>query len=174
MTDFNIYTAMAEGTPYKSFIKTTLGKVYVTTLSEVDEKTTKGVILKGNPKKKEDSCIIDLWTEKQYQVFKRLNSLHIKNGLIIEYTRPVEAVEVKQERTIAEWSDQEIFDDLIRAKFPVFVKTLSGIDQIHVLYRILNIATDEGANAKTVERIKARISEVQGTPYEETQLESEE
>lgn len=169
MTDQNIVDIMASGKPYKSFIKTIFGKVRVITLDEFDTtgRTIREVLLKGSPKKKDEDCIIDLWTERQYLAFKRYNAIHIQKGNIIEYTRPVEAIEEKHERTIAEWSDEELLTNVLKTHFQTFQKVLNSIDLVSVLYRLLSVAQENELSGKLIERVKARISEVQGTPYEE-------
>lgn len=174
--EVNIFTLMATGQPYKSFIKTIVGKVSVTTLNEVDEKSLRVAILKGSPKKHGDDAIIDLWSEKQYQLFKKLNSFHIQSGTIKEYVRPTEQIEGNKERSIAEWTDDEIFKNILSAKFQTFQAAINGIDQVPLLYRLYTIANDRGMKVSTVKRLVARISEVQGMEFipEDSEFDEEE
>lgn len=162
--DVTSYLAMAEGKPYKSFIKTINGKVYVTTLSISDETKTEGVILKGNQRKHEDSAIIDLWNEKQYQVFRKLNAVHIKNGMIVEYVRPDKTEEVR-ERTMAEWSDEELFTKVLKTQFQSFLKIINTCDNPVLLTRIYTLGVEKEISSKFTDRIVSRISEVQGFEF---------
>lgn len=164
MNDVSTYLALAEGKPYKSFIKTINGKVYVTTLDIANETQTVGVILKGNQRAHEDSAIIDLWTEKQYQVFKRLNTNHIKSGTIVEFTRKSEQEEVAREIPMVEWSDEDLLSKVLKQKFLQFQTIIAKADSVVLLHRLLQIAKDNELTSKLTERIIARISELQGTP----------
>jgi hypothetical protein len=165
LDEINLFTRMAEGTPFKSYRKTIPAKVRVVIVNPIDETKTAEVILKGNHKKIEDSCVVDLWSAKQYQMFKLLNAYHIKEGTIVEYERPTQKVEEKQERTIAEFSDEELLTNVLKAHFQTFQKTLNSIEQLPVLIRLYDVGVENNVTMKIMERVKARISEVQGSEY---------
>jgi hypothetical protein len=163
MENVNVYVAMAEGKPYKSFIKTIYGKVHLVVLSLADETKTVNQILYGNPKDAPDSCIFDVWSEKQYQVFRRLNESHIKAGRIIEYTRKDN--KVQEERTIPEWSDEELNKNILSVPFMKASKIINGLDEIAVVFRLQKLATDLDKPARLVDLITARLAELQGEEY---------
>lgn len=169
MDKVNIYVAMAEGKPYKSFIKTIFGKVYVTVLSVEDETKAVGHILYGNPKSKEDSCIWDVWSEKQYQVFKRLNAEHLKRGAIVEYTRPSEDIEETKERSIVEYSDEELLKEVLSVPYMKFQKLVNSMDQLALVYRLHQLATDNDKPGRYVELLSSKLAELQ----KETQFKQE-
>lgn len=147
------------GTPYKSYIKTILGKVFVTALDPVTGEKT-GVLLKGDPSKKADEAIVDTWDEKSDLYFRRANKRHFTTGMIREFTRTV----VEEERQIEQYSDEELAE-IINSKFLAFKATLDKTESIAVLYRMEKVASDLEKSDKILEVIRKRISEVQLQEY---------
>jgi hypothetical protein len=64
MDNKDIYSAMQQEKPYKSYIKTVISRVYVNILDPFDESPS-GVLLFGDHRRGEESGIVDAWNEKQ-------------------------------------------------------------------------------------------------------------
>jgi len=156
-----IYSAMQEGMPIKSYIKTILGKVYVTVLNPFSDQP-EGLLLEGDPKKPDDKAILDVWSTKQDVFLKNMNRSHFNNGIIKEYVRSTEP----RERTIEEATDPEL-TEIVNMKFLGLQNKLNKITSTVVLFRILGLARDNEKSDKIIKAIEARISEVQSSTTEE-------
>ncbi len=154
-----INSAVYGGTPLRSYIKTILGKVYVTVLDEL-EGIPEGLILEGDPRKNEESCIIDVWTEEEDYYFRKKNKKHLETGTIISYVRK----EIERERTIEEFTDAEL-GAIVKDKFFSLLTALNSTESIATLFRMKNIAQDLERSDKIIKAIEARISEVQAQEY---------
>ncbi len=157
MTQINteLITAMNSGKPVRSYIKTILGKVFVTVWDPFTNTPT-GLILSGDPKKREESSIIDMFTELQDSFFRRMNRRQLETGVVIPYTR----VEEAKERTIEESTDEEL-ETLVNQKFLALQSTLNKVNSEPVLFRMLQIARDLEKSEKIIRAIEARLSEIQ-------------
>lgn len=164
-----VFSAMEADTPYASYIKTILGQVAVTVWDSTLDRPVE-IILKGNPKKKEEGCIVKTWNVKEDSVFKRLNIRHFKSGTIIPYLVPANAV---QEKTIEQSTDDEL-KKIINSKFMALVNKLNEIDSVAVLFRMRGLAEEMEKSTKITDVIEKRISEVQLAPYTKPAAEQEE
>jgi hypothetical protein len=152
-----IYSAMIGGRPYRTYAKTILGRVYVTTLGMLTgTPTPEGVILSGDPRKKEPETMIDVWSEQEDYFFKKMNRRHFDQGILIEYQR----VETPRERTIEEFSDEEL-KVLINKPFLALQHTLNKTTSVATLFRIQSIASELEKSEKVMRAIESRLSEVQ-------------
>src|SRR3990167_5569031 len=105
LTPQAVFSAMQTGQPYKSYIKTILGKLYLHVFDPFKNEAI-GLILSGNPRNKNnESCIIDTWSEMDDSFLHRMNPKHFAQGTLLEHTR---SGTVKVERTIQEFSDEEL------------------------------------------------------------------
>lgn len=156
--DVNILqSVLLGGKPYKSYIKTILGKVFLQVWDSYTKQPV-GVLLQGDPRKKEDSCIIDIWNEEEDIFFKRSNKRQFEVGNILAYTR----VEEEKVRTISEYTDEELLS-LINQKFLAFHHTLNAVESPAVLFRMIDVAEKADKSDKITGAIKARLSELQLT-----------
>lgn len=146
--------------PYASYIKTILGKVAVTVWDTTLEKPV-DVILMGNPKKKDEDCIVKVWSAKEDSFFKRMNIRHFKKGLIIPYTAPVDVV---PEQIIEQASDEEL-SKIVSMKWMALVAQLNKIQSVPVLFRMKNLAEEMDKSSKITDAIVKRISEIQAAEY---------
>ena len=153
-----LITAMNSGKPVKSYIKTILGKVFVTVWDPFTNTPT-GLILTGDPKKKEATAIIDMFTEIQDSFFRQMNRRQLETGVVIPHTR----VDEIKERTIEESTNEEL-QVLINQKFLAFQATLNKTNSEPVLFRMLELAKDMEKSDKIIRAIEARLSEVQTHP----------
>jgi len=156
MEDSRIFGAMQEGTPYKSYIKTILGKVYMNILNPFDGKPA-GILLSGDPTVRPEECILDVWSEKENSYVKSMNKIHFETGTVIEFIRPTQQV---KEKTIEEYSDEEL-EVVINSKFLALQSTLNKIESTPVLFRMTSLARKMEKSEKIIGAIEARLSEVQ-------------
>lgn len=158
MSDNNgIYSAMVGGKPYKTYIKRILGRVYVTYLNMLTgTPTPEGVVLDGDPKKREPNTMIDVWSEQEDYYFKKMNKRQFELGNITEFIRE----EAPKEKTIEEFSDEEL-KAIIEKPFKATEAILNKTNSVAVLYRILTLARELEKSEKFVRHIESRLSEVQ-------------
>lgn len=159
----DIFAAMnGGGKPYRTYIKTILGKVYVTILNMITgTPTPEGVILSGDPRKKDPGAMIDVWSEQEDYFFKKTNKSHFARGILIPYTSAEEVAPVK---TIEQATDEEL-TKIVNSKYFSLVSELNKIESVAVLFRMKNIAEENEKSSKILEAIEARIYEVQLASY---------
>jgi len=151
-----VYRAMQVGRPFRSYIKTPISKVYVTIFDPLKRKET-GLILSGNPRaKKNDTAIVDVWSEMEDVFFKRLNRRHFEQGTIIPYTRST----VVEEKTIEQYTDEEL-KVVLSQKFAALNATISTINELAPINRLLYLAREEEKSEKIVRLIEARLADIQ-------------
>jgi len=157
--DRNIVGAMHGATPVASYTKTILGKVYVTVWDSFENQPV-GLILEGNPRKNDESCIVDTWSPEEDFYFRSKNKRFLETGTIIPKTRKAEV----REKTIEEFTDEEL-QTLINSKFFSLQSALNSTNSIAVIYRIKNLAQDMEKSEKLMKAIDARLSEVQANEF---------
>lgn len=156
-----LFAKMSGGTPFKSYIKSILGKVKVDYWDNFLEGPAE-LILVGDPKKKEDSTIIDVWTEGEDLYFRRNNRKTLEAGVILPYVRK-EKVE-PTERPMEQSSDEEL-KIIINSKFLSLNNKLNKTESVALLFRMLGLAQEMDKSEKITGAIEARISEVQANQY---------
>lgn len=147
------------GTPLKSYIKTILGKVYVTIWDSFTG-GPEGVILFGDPRKGDDTCVIDIWTDEEDYYFRTKNKRHLQTGDVIIYTRKNEV----KERTVEEFTDEELIE-ILNKKYFALHNVLKSTSSVAVLFRIKGLAEKLEMSDKIMSAIDGRISEVQTEEY---------
>jgi len=152
----DIYALMQTGKPYKTFKKTILGKVYVTVLNTFSDQP-EGKILQGRANTPDS--LVDVWSEKEYLFFRRMNKRHLELGTLIEYERPEVVEEAKK---IEQASDDEL-KAVIKQRFMALKNVVEKTESIPFLYRLLELARELEASEKIIAKIETRISELQGT-----------
>lgn len=152
-------SAIHGGTPHKSYIKTILGKVFVTIWDSFESKPV-GMLLEGDPRKGDENSIIDIWSAEEDFFFRSKNKLHLQTGDIITYVRKTE----EKERTIEEYADEELIA-IINSKFFTLQNVLNNTSSIAVLFRIKSLASELEKSDKLIKAIEARISEVQAEEF---------
>ena len=151
---------MSEDKPYAAYIKTILGQVAVTVWDAVLQKPV-DVILKGNPKKKEEDTIVKVWNKKEDDFFRRVNRSHFSTGRVIPYVLPENEEPVK----LIEQSTDEELVKIINSKFITLNSQLNKIDSVPVLFRMKGLAEDLEKSEKITSAIEKRISELQVAEY---------
>ena len=157
-----VSSALHGGNPYKSYIKTILGKVYVTIWNSF-ENIPEGLILSGDPRKGDESCSVDVWSQDEDYYFTTKNKRHLLVGNIIVHTRKSDPVE----KTVEGYSDEDL-EKLLDERFKKFFSLqtlLNDTDSIALLFRIKRIAEDKERSDKIIKAIESRISELQASEY---------
>jgi hypothetical protein len=164
-----VYSAMQTKTPYKSYKKVILGKVYVTVWNEFED-VPEGLIIKGNPRGKEqDECIIDIWSEKGDMFFKRANRRLLSRGEIVDFKRKI-TVPVITGSPYAQATDEELID-LLNQKYQRIASLLNTIEDVAPLYRLKTLAEELDKTQKVNELVQSRLSEIQEREYTAVQQE---
>lgn len=165
----DLYTAINNSRPLRSYIKTELGKVFVHVLDKFTEKPV-GMLLEGDPRKKEKGCIIDFWSDKEDVFFREANKLHFERGTIIQYTRPQEEV---KERSVEEFSDDELKEVLAKPFFTLQA-ALNKTTSVGLVFRFLSLAQELEKSDAYIRAIESRLSELQSVdefnPSTDTEL----
>lgn len=147
--------------PYKTYIKRILGKVYVRTLDPFSGNED-GILLVGDPRKPDEDCIIDMWSEKEDRFFKKANRRHFETGTLAEYERK-EYVESEEEKLNSMSEDK--MRALLSERFYTFENTLKKFTAIPPLYILLGVAKEMEKSDKILKLIEAKISELQAKEY---------
>ena len=155
-----IFSDLNTGRPLASFKKQTLGKVFVSVWDSYEDKP-KGVLLTGNPRNNDESCIVDMWSEKEVGFFKRTNKSLLDTGAVLPFTRPVEE---EKPKTFEESTDEELLKFLGSRYFTIQNK-LNKITTTPVLFRLVDLAREAEKSEKIVKLVEARISELQEAEY---------
>ena len=163
--------AMMEGTPYKRYRKTILGKVYVTALNPFSDEP-EGVILEGNPNNPADESTqtIEMWDERQDLFFRRINTKHFETGRL-EIVGPAEV----PQRSVNALTEEEV-DALLdgrKTKWFAFVSQLEKFTDEAPLFRLVNRARELEKSEKVIKQLEERLAELQLSKYEPESEETE-
>lgn len=155
----DVFSAMQAGTPYRTFRKTILGKVYITYLDpfsgEPDHK-----IMEGIPAKKDEGCFYHAWTDKEYLFFKRMNKRHLESGNLLEVKPKAKKKPKTKELNYNALPDEEI-EKILRKPFLALSNALNKMTSEAAVYRMLETAEQMNKSEKFMQTIRARLSEVQ-------------
>lgn len=165
-----LFSTMNEGRPFKSYIKGILGQVAVIIWDNFEE-TPLEIILTGNPKSRDDSSIVDVWSAKEDVFFNKVNKKLFNSGVMLPYVRP--EVPTVVEKTVEQSSDEELMT-MINSRFLAFQASLNKIFSVAVLFRIRSLAEDMDKSEKIIKAIEARISEVQTAEFAPKRVEGAE
>lgn len=152
--DTRVWSAMQTGTPFASYRKVILGKVYITILSPFTLKP-EGILLEGEPKT-DERATIDVWSEMENLYLRRQNKKHFLEGTIIRVTRE----EVVEKHNIEQYSDAEL-SEVLSYKFITLTRLLGEITTAPVLMRMVELAKEMEKSEKIIKAIETRLSEVQ-------------
>ena len=153
----DVYSAMQSDSPYKSYVKTILGMVHVKLLNPFSGKED-FLILKGDPRRNSEGCVVNLWSEKEFQYFKTYNPLHLAKGILIEH-QPKEVAPTEEE--IHNSMSEEGLRDLVNSPFLKLQHALNKFTSEAPVYRMLTLSEEEEKSEKIARAIKARLSELQ-------------
>jgi len=148
----------ADQKPYASYIKTTLGKVYVKVLNPFTGQPD-DLILEG---KNTESCIVDVWDVKGDMYFKKANAYHFEKGFLMPHVR---------KETIP--SDEEIYNTLpeeeltrlLKEKFFVLQSAVNKMTSVAPIFRLLEIAKALEKSDKIIKFLEGKLAELQMKEY---------
>jgi hypothetical protein len=156
----DVFSAMQIGNPYKSYIKTILGKVDVMIWNSFKNEP-EGRILQGNPRSNDkDGSIIDVWSEMEDMFLKRMNKRHFEQGTIINYKRSTDP-EPKSPNDV---TDEEL-TKFLELRFIAFQHKLEEFTSIAPLFRIKELAVEQERSVKYINYIESVISKMQEKEY---------
>lgn len=154
--DASIFSLMQEETPFKSYKKTILAKVYVNIIDPFTGKPA-GLIVEGNPTgPTAEDCIIDVWDQKGDSFFRAANKKQFQKGNIIEYKRK----KGKAEKSVNEVTDEEL-ETILNSKFFAFQKSLNLFTAVAPVFRLLEKAKELEKTEKYISNIESKLSELQ-------------
>jgi hypothetical protein len=158
--DFSVFSAMQVGTPYKSYIKTILGKVDVMIWNSFKNEQ-EGRILQGDPKSNnKDGSIIDVWNEMEDMFFRRMNKRHFERGVLLSYKRST----VLPPKSPNDRTDEELTEILISPHVKM-QHSLEKFTSVVPLFRIKELAIEQERSPKLVAYIETVISKMQEKEY---------
>lgn len=159
-----VFSLMQTGTPYKSYKKTILSKIYVNVLNSFSGQP-EGRIVSGNPRTELENCIIDMWSEMEDVYFKRTNKKHFETGNLIEYKRKEQSEKVK---TIKDYSDEEL-TVLLNSRFLTLQSVISKVDSVAPLFRLLTLAKEMEKSEKIIKFLEGKLSELQLAEFKQSE-----
>lgn len=158
--DSSIYGLMQTGKPQRSYIKTILGKAYVTVLNPFSG-NPEGRLLVGNPKDSDkEGCIVDIWSDKEDMFFKRANKKAIETGVVINYVRK----EVEESKSENDVSDEEL-DKILSEPFITLQRKVNKLTSVAPVFRLVERARELDKSEKIVSFLERKLSEIQGKDY---------
>ncbi len=161
-----LFSAMSGGKPHKTYVKKILGKVYVT-VWDVFTNQPVGMILEGDPRRNDQTAMIDIWSEKEDVFFRRMNRRHLADGTVVEYKRPDEG---PRERTMEEWSDEELIA-LINKPFLALKAAVNKTESEALLFRMESLSEQMDKPESYMKLIRAKLSEIQKEPEQPSSVE---
>ena len=157
-----VVSAMAAEKPYKTYKKTILGKVAVKVFNPLTQRPEE-ILMQGDPAKNEQGCFIDVWSKQENVYLKRMNSRHMREGILIPYDR--EKKPVKEEvNEFNIMTDDELYE-LINSPFFKLQNALNKMTSQAPVQRVLTIAEQEEKSEKIMKVIRARLAELQELEY---------
>jgi hypothetical protein len=152
-----VYAAMAEDKPLKTYIKTILGKVYVTVLNPFSGKP-EPVELYGQPEASNPKAVLQIWSTKEDLFFNKMNREHLEAGnmkvlSVADATKPAPV----SPNAI---SDGEIVE-ILNKPFLALKNRLNKFTTVAPVYRFLRAAEEMEKSEKILDSIRARMSELQ-------------
>lgn len=153
--DRAIYSAMKGGEPYKRYIKTILGMVFVTVLNPFSGKP-EGVNLLGEPDGANARTYVEIWSPKEDIFFQRMNAEHFTAGnlRLLSETLP------EAPRSPNDITNDEI-DEVLGKKFLALKNKLNQFTAPGPVYRLLRRAEELEKSEKIASAIKARLAELE-------------
>ena len=161
MSDAQTFSAMQTGNPFKTYKKTILGKVYVKIIDpfKADQGVESDVMLHGDPRRNDEGCFVDVWTEKEDVYLRRMNPSHFKEGVLIAYDRTRHPVE-SDVNPFNVMTDEELFE-LLNSPFFKLQNAYNKMTSPAPVMRLLDMAHQEEKSEKIIRALEGRLSELQ-------------
>jgi hypothetical protein len=151
---------LLEGKPLKSYKKVILGKLLLKIWDSMVAKEIE-LIFSGDPRNAEES-VFHVYSEHERAYFERANKKHFASGMLIPFAMPENPE--PPAKTFEQSTDEDL-KVIINSKFLSFTSTLNKITSVAVLFRLKLLAEEMDKSNKIIEKIEARISEVQLKEY---------
>jgi hypothetical protein len=152
-----VYEAMSEDKPTMTYIKTILGKVYVTVLNPFSGKP-EPVELYGQPVASNTRALVKLWSSKEERFFEKMNREHLEAGNVKILS--VAEADVPAPVSPNQISDEEIVE-ILNKPFLALKNRLNKFTTVAPVYRFLRAAEEMEKSEKILDSIRARMSELQ-------------
>ena len=157
-----VVSAMSAEKPFKTYKKTILGKVAIKVFNPLVQRPEE-LLLKGDPRKNEKGCFIDVWSEQENVYLKRMNERHMREGILIPFDRGKTPVDEKINKFNV-LTDEELYD-LVNSPFFKLRNALNKMTSQAPVLRLITIAEDEEKSEKILKEIRARLAELQELEY---------
>lgn len=131
-------------------------KVFNSLTGEIED-----IIVEGIPGK-DDSCLVEIWSEKEHVFFKRANRYHLNEGHLIPFNKP-RSKEIK--RTPNNISDEEI-EEVVNKPFMALKALVDRMTTEPALLRVISIAEEAERPEKTMQYLRERLSLIQSGEVE--------
>ncbi len=158
----DVFAKMQVGQPYKSYIKTILGRVYVTVWNPFINEP-EGRILSGQPNGDNEEAVVHTYSVQEDQFLRRMNQSHFKKQRII----PFEPLEEQINPQIKFYTDEEL-TEILNKPFLALSNFLTQEENVATIYRLENLATQLEKSEKILDNIRARAVELT-TPVMESE-----
>jgi hypothetical protein len=154
----NVFSAMQTGTPYNTYKKTILGGVAATVFNQFLQKPEE-IIMKGDPRRNDEGCFVDVWSEKEDVFFKNMNKAHLTSGRIIKTVRK-EAPAASDEELLNTMTDEKLAE-VLTYQWYKFKSVLNNITSADTVHRLLLSAREVDKSEKFIKAIEAKIVELE-------------
>ena len=166
-----MYSAMSEGKPLKRYMKTILGKVYVTTLNPFDNGKPQPIELYGEPRPGNSRAIVEIWSSKEDTFFQKVNQSHFKAGNL-RLLEDQDIVKVADEPKSPNEISDEMITEILNKPFMALKNQLNKFTSPAPVYRFLLKAEELEKSEKITDVIKARQAELEFGSTEEDEPEA--
>lgn len=157
----NVYSLMQTGDPYKSYYKTIPAKLYLTVWDSFNE-APRGLIIEGTDV---ESCIVDVWSEKEDVFLRRANKRHFDTGYLVPHLRRERVEEVP----VNTFTEDEL-DELLNSPFLKLQSSVNKMTSVAPIFRMVGLAKAQDKSEKILNFLEGKISELQKQEYESVQL----
>ena len=165
MSDVQTYSAMQIGSPFRTYKKTILGKVYVKILDpfRAEQGVPSDIMLQGDPRRSDEGCFVDVWSEKEDVYLRRMNPSHFKEGVLISYDRTKHPVE-SDVNPFNVMTDEELFE-LLNSPFFKLQNAYNKMTSQAPVMRLLDMARQEEKSEKIIRALEGRLEELKKVEF---------
>lgn len=156
--------SMEGGIPKATYIKAIVGRVCISMIDPLTGMPT-DIHLEGDPSDNKtdiDKITVTLWSDFEFEYFRRANKKLLEIGYLAPYTK-----EVVQEISVNEVSD-DVLEEALGKPFFSVKALLDRFTAPAPVERLLRMAKDQNKSVGVVGAIEKRLSELQQTFDTET------
>lgn len=155
--NMEVLERMQTDEPIAVYIKAIVGKVGVIVFNPLTQRPEERV-LEGDPRdstKNRDDMTVKIYDEASHIFFKNLNRRSLMKGKIVPYK--TEGINIDMTNAI---SDEQI-DEILSQPFFTLMNRMNEFTSVVPVQRILIRAKELNKSFKTIQRIEAKLSEMQ-------------